>query len=78
MLIPSVVVYNFDVNGTNARPYEANAPLVVDNHTVLTLSITGQSLKAIARKSLQKIQRLGCLQLSKLSLCNLHACFKFS
>jgi hypothetical protein len=70
MLIPSVVVYNFDVNGTNARPYEADAPLVVDANTVLTLSITVQSLKAIARRSLQKIHGLGCLQLSELSLSN--------
>jgi hypothetical protein len=46
MSIPSVVVHDFDVNKTDGRPYEADAPLVVDTNTVLTLSITFQGLEA--------------------------------
>ena len=72
MLTPSVVVHYFDVSGSDARPYEANAPLVGAANAVLTLSITLQSLKPISRRGLQKVQSLSCLELSKLAFCNRH------
>jgi hypothetical protein len=70
MLAPSVVVHNFNVNGTHVRPDEADAPLVIDTNTVLTLSIAFQRFKAIARRRLQEIEGLSCLQLGKLALCD--------
>jgi hypothetical protein len=76
MLIPSVVVHDFDVDRANARPYEADSPLVVDANTVLTLSITLQCLKAIARWRFQKVQSLGCIELSQLSFCDCHECLE--
>ena len=65
-----MVVHDFDVDGSDARPNEANAPLVVDTNTVLTLSVTLQGFEAVAWRSLQKVKRLGRLQLSQLALCN--------
>ena len=70
MLTPSVVVHYFDVDGSDARPYKANAPLVVDANAVLPLSVTLQRLKTIPRRRFQEVQRLGDLQLSQLALCN--------
>ena len=70
MLTPSVVIHYFDVDGSDARPYKTNAPLVVDANSVLALSVTLQSLETISRRSFQKVQRLSCLQLSKLALRN--------
>jgi len=72
MLIPSVVVHDLDVDWANARPYEADSPLVIDANAVLTLSIALQGLKAVARRSLQKVQGLCRVKLGELSLCNCH------
>jgi hypothetical protein len=69
MLPPSVVVHDFDVNRTDAGPDKADAPLVIDADAVLTLPIAFQRFKAVARRSLQEIQRLSCFQLGKFALC---------
>jgi hypothetical protein len=72
-----VVVHYFDIKGSDARPHEANAPLVVDANAVLTLSVTLEYLKTITWRSFQKVQSLGCLQLSHLALCDLQESFEF-
>jgi hypothetical protein len=65
-----VVVHYFNLNRSDARPHEANAPLIVDANAVLTLSITLQRFKTIAWGGFQKVQCLGCFYLSQLALRN--------
>ena len=48
MSIPSVLVHDFDVDRTDVRPCEADAPLVVDTNTVVTFPIAFPGLKAVA------------------------------
>ena len=73
-----MIVHDFDVNGTDARPHKADAPLVIDTNTVLTLSVIFQGLKAVARRGLQKVESLGGFKLSELALCNVHEGFELS
>jgi hypothetical protein len=64
----SVVIDNFDACRTNGRPHEADAPLVVDANAVLTFPVAFQCLQSIARRSVQKIQRLRGVKLGELAL----------
>ncbi len=45
-----VVVDYLDVSCVSIRPFEANAPLIVDTNAVLALPITLQSLKLVSRR----------------------------
>ena len=71
-----MVIHDLHINGADARPHEADAPLVVDTNTVLTLPITFQRLKVVARRSFQEFESLGRFKLSELALRNLHERFE--
>jgi len=68
MLIPSVVVHDFDVLRTSRRPAKADTPLIVDANTVLAGSIALQCFKPVSRWNPQIIQAPGNLKLPELAL----------
>ena len=63
MLVPLVVIHYFDVNRPNVSPYEADAPLIVDADAVLPFPVALERFKMVARRGLEKIQRLSSVQL---------------
>ena len=67
-MIPSVVVHDLNVRRPDFSPHEADAPLVIDADTVLTLPIIFQRLKVIAWRRLQEGQCLCGVKLRELAL----------
>ncbi len=70
-MIPSVVVNDLNIRGSNFSPDEADAPLIIDADTVLPLPIALQCFQVIARRCLQEGQSLCCVELRQLAFRNL-------
>jgi len=51
-----MVINNLDVFRVGARPHEADAPLVVDANTVLSLPVSGKGFEAIAWRKAEKVK----------------------
>lgn len=54
--LQSVVVNNFNVQWAYGRPYEANAPLLVDADAMLAFPVSEERFQAVARGRLEKVQ----------------------
>ena len=67
MLLPSVIVDDLYVCGPFSCPDEADAPLLIDADTVLSLPIIFQRFKSIAGRYLQIVKNCRPVQLGKLA-----------
>jgi hypothetical protein len=65
-----MIIHNLDVVGISIPPFEADAPLVVNADTVLTLSVTRQFLETIRRWYAQILQDLSSIQNFESPSCN--------
>jgi hypothetical protein len=65
-----VIVHDLDLIGVAVVPDEADSPLIVDPHAVLTLPITRERLEAIAGRRSQIIQGARIVQLEELAVAN--------
>ena len=67
MLLPSVIVDDLYVCGPFSGPDEADAPLLIDADTVLSLPIIFQRFKSIAGRYLQIVKNCRPVELCKLA-----------
>lgn len=63
----SVIVDDFCVKSVSLLPSEAQPPLVVDSYRVLTLSVSLESLQAVAREASEILETRGRVEHSQLS-----------
>ena len=66
-LFESVVINNFYTISTIVMPGKTHAPLIIDTNTVLTLSVSLQSLQGVTRRYAQAVQHSRCMQLQQLA-----------
>jgi hypothetical protein len=64
-LFESVVINNFYAISTIVMPGKANAPLVIDTHTVLALAVSLQGLQRVTRRYAQAVQFSRRMQLQQ-------------
>ncbi len=64
-----MIIYNLHIERTAPLPAEANAPLIVNSNTVLSLTGTPQLLKPVARWRKQIAQILRIVQIEQLAPC---------
>src|SRR5437879_355806 len=69
MIIPSMIVNDFDVPRTVISPAKANSPLVVDSDTVLAAAIAAKFLQSVTRRHPQIVQILRAVEHLQLSFC---------
>jgi len=51
LIAPSVVVDNLNILGSGNCPAEADSPLIIDAHAMLSLSISRERFEVIASQS---------------------------
>ena len=62
-----MIINDFNILRSRSGPAEADAPLIVDTNAVLTLSIAIQSLKSVAGRRAQELERCRSLELRELA-----------
>jgi hypothetical protein len=72
-----MIINYFDVFCESIRPTKADSPLIVDANTVLTGTITLESLKVIAGWNSQILKAISDFELSEFSPGNLGNIHKF-
>jgi hypothetical protein len=61
-----MVINDLDVVDISLSPGEANPPFVIDPDTMLPLAVAFQSLKPVAWRNLQVLERFGAMEIQEL------------